>query len=578
MGLGLPIAREKKDRIGERVPQMSELFGWTKLALGIANALLLVVVAYLLVRQRRRPRRVQDRLLGQFPPGGPAFRVRFVAAEDLGRSPRALAGLAAGVAYLEGDAVVLRGEGRDRATRELHFGPRETRVSWVPSSGSLLATPSWVRLERGGERFLLTVVRATDGHSRIATRELYDALRLVLPEDLPTVPAGATPGWINWAAGLGTLAILAGVWSAIEVGSQTAHLKGPSFMAPGTNEGVLVLSDGTLHLLDPAGRVRGRLTLKALGLPDAITALAPLGEDFLVGEAATGSIQRCSWTARRCTPWVSGGNASRRELKHAFKIAATAGGERVYVTDTARHRLLVYDAGGHRLGASRGEPPMCFPNGLWVDPRGGLYVADTNSHRIAGLSTDPAHLAATLSAFPTARLVGRWCRCEETGSSGIVPLDDMLSFSGATPKALAGARPGRVWPTVAQRDSARRWWVVNADADLRHGDLLRFDSDGAPPRRVMLPPRADPFDLVLRRDDLLVSDPTLMRIYRVDYAGTLVGELGDGAFRSELRALAKRLRALKLLRLALLAGLLALALGGLWLAKLELQRRWQALR
>ena len=84
---------------------------------------------------------------------------------------------------------------------------------------------------------------------------------------------------------------------------------------------------------------------------------------------------------------------------------------------------------------------------------------------------------------------------------------------------------------------------------------------------MKLPPRADPFDLVL------VSDPMLMRIYRVDYAGTLVGELGDGAFRSELRALAKRLRALKLLRLALLGGLLALALGGLWLAKLELPGR-----
>ncbi len=70
---------------------------------------------------------------------------------------------------------------------------------------------------------------------------------------------------------------------------------------------------------------------------------------------------------------------------------------RLYVCDLGRHRVLVFDLRGELLatvGTGGGSAPgaLWYPNGVWADAAGTIYVADTNNNRIQQFAPDGALL------------------------------------------------------------------------------------------------------------------------------------------------------------------------------------------
>lgn len=64
----------------------------------------------------------------------------------------------------------------------------------------------------------------------------------------------------------------------------------------------------------------------------------------------------------------------------------------IYVTDTGRHRIQIFDAAGERVGTMgrRGQGPGEFftPRGIAVATGQGVFITDTGNHRIQMLSTE----------------------------------------------------------------------------------------------------------------------------------------------------------------------------------------------
>lgn len=67
--------------------------------------------------------------------------------------------------------------------------------------------------------------------------------------------------------------------------------------------------------------------------------------------------------------------------------------QRIYVCDVGRHVVLVFDTEGQLLatvgdGPGSGPAQMQYPNGVWADARGTIYVSDTNNNRIHVFGAD----------------------------------------------------------------------------------------------------------------------------------------------------------------------------------------------
>jgi len=77
-------------------------------------------------------------------------------------------------------------------------------------------------------------------------------------------------------------------------------------------------------------------------------------------------------------------------------VAFCASAEKLYVTDTAKHNIKVFDSAGNQVSefGSRGIEPgqFNFPTHLWVDKYGKVYVSDTLNYRVQVFSGDGTFL------------------------------------------------------------------------------------------------------------------------------------------------------------------------------------------
>jgi hypothetical protein len=316
------------------------------------------------------------------------------------------------------------------------------------------------------------------------------------------------------------LAILGGVVMLQRFAKLEAETQGPGLVAVGADGDTLLAARDELFLVRE-GRPVERIALAALGLGGPVVALGWDGRSWFVGDDATGSLHRCDLEARRCADALQPGG--ERWLRRTAKVAFAP--DRIYLTDTERHRLLAFDAAGQPLGASRTAPvALCFPNGL-VAWDGGLLVADTNNHRIAWVDpTDGFASESYLNVSGSPDVTSPQCSDISTalgeGSDPALNLAlDSAMARGA--RTIDGARPGRVFPTavvpVGEPERATLWVIAAADG-MKDGDVLVFRPDADEPIRVPLPDDSDPVGLAARGDQMLIADPTRMRVYAVDTA------------------------------------------------------------
>lgn len=389
-----------------------------------------------------------------------------------------------------------------------------------------------------------------------------------------------TPTWINLLALL-TIVVMLGAIAGLQIFSARAtSILGPTVIASDQRGDVVVVSHGTLFYVPRVGKVE-QLDLTKLGVSDTLSDIRHVDGGWWLADPDASAIINCDLPKGDCVTIVGGGD--QRLARRSFKFAVNE--SRIFVTDTARHRLLVFKRDGTPTTNTRGNSPeLCFPNQLeFIDDS--LYIADTNNHRIAVVQPD-----IDVNAIKTQRVFGQarqdnllrklfqrrsihgWC--EDFGSElpgeGNAELDRLVDYRPTQrPVALDGATPGRVWPTSFARTADGDWWVVVGDNNLSYGDLLTVSAN-ANIKRLELPQGADPVSVRIVEDKVLVTDAALFRVHQFSLDGRAQGDFASARLSPLLQsaAMTKRdglaYRHLATITIYVCAGLVLLILVLLW--------------
>jgi hypothetical protein len=317
-----------------------------------------------------------------------------------------------------------------------------------------------------------------------------------------------------------------------------ARAVGPTFVARNSAGETLLANSARLFLVAADEAKATALHVDALGLRGPVTSITTDGTDWFIGNDETGNLYRCDLVARNCVAALRAAGG-RRIFRRAHRVAFA--NDRIFLTDSESHRLLVFDRQGQPLTATRTGPlALCFPNGI-VAADDEIYVADTNNFRIARIAADdPARSATFLQVSLGAPLKRANCSSKSRvfGERGTPLLNKVIDTAdtialGAQPPAS----PDRVWPASVLRTSAGEWWVVQMDNDMSMGEVIRYHADGAPVGRVQLPPGADPIELIEARGEVLITDAGLTRVHRASLEGKLLGDWGPSEFQESLRGI-----------------------------------------
>lgn len=92
-------------------------------------------------------------------------------------------------------------------------------------------------------------------------------------------------------------------------------------------------------------------------------------------------LKLCALATGKCA--ALDGTGERFRTRHTFKLVVDEAADRIYVSDTPNGRLVMLDRQGRILAEKLG---FNFPNGLALDGRGHLLVADTNDSSIAEIA------------------------------------------------------------------------------------------------------------------------------------------------------------------------------------------------
>lgn len=305
----------------------------------------------------------------------------------------------------------------------------------------------------------------------------------------------------NLIAVISILGVLIGLGVSVEAGNQRAAISGPLGLAT-DEERIYFQAGAALYTTDYQGRLQERLPLSELGLERTVVDMeAAGGELFLIDDG--GRIHRCRPEARQCK--AIGAAETARTFGTALDLAVDPAESRVFVASAAGHRVDVFGLDGTHLYEVEPRGGFLFPNELLLGEDGSLVVADTNHHRIVAVTP------------------------REGGS----PIE--WEFSARTELG----REGRVWPAAMARDGAGDWWVVNMDNGMKRADVIAFSQEGRARQRVALPEGADPIEVAVAGERVLVSDFDGFRLFSVDVGTAAVEPFGDPDLRlalDELRA------------------------------------------
>lgn len=201
---------------------------------------------------------------------------------------------------------------------------------------------------------------------------------------------------------------------------------------------------------------------------------------------------RCSLETQQCSRFGDGAI----DFNRTFHLSIDSQTENVYIADSSRHTLRLFDVNGVQLAVDNNG--YKFPNQLSLIDNT-LYVADTNHHRIISLDPSPDNFGKLIENHP------------------------ILSDNPEVITVALQQLKSQIWPAtfVHTKDL---WWVNVMNNAMRDGDIYLFDPNWHLLGMLELPEGADPMDLVRYGDSILISDFTLNRVYRYDIDGNYVDD------------------------------------------------------
>jgi sugar lactone lactonase YvrE len=167
---------------------------------------------------------------------------------------------------------------------------------------------------------------------------------------------------------------------------------------------------------------------------------------------------------------------------------AVNGNGLVYVVDSGRHRVKIFDAAGNPDGAlgseGDGEGQLSGPVGIDIDSKGTVYVADKNNKRLQVFKADGSFQRslpvddAGSAAVPVDVAVsakGRTLYVTTNDTHKVVALNTRGKFENAW--GGEGEEPGQFqYPATVAVDGADNVFVV----DVINARVQVFDKEGAP--------------------------------------------------------------------------------------------------
>lgn len=189
---------------------------------------------------------------------------------------------------------------------------------------------------------------------------------------------------------------------------------------------------------------------------------------------------RCQLASKKCILFGS----EKLDFDSAFHVSIDPQNDDVYVSDTGRHILRKFNQHGVEL-ASQTEG-FKYPNQISLF-NSGLWVADTNHHAIQQVKI----------------INDEFCKI-------------IKSYS-----VIHEQSKENTWP-YAFAKVGNKWWVNNLASNMDKGVISIFNETGQFERIIQLPDKADPFDIAVMPDQVLLTDINNKRIYQLDFQGNLL--------------------------------------------------------
>ncbi len=191
-------------------------------------------------------------------------------------------------------------------------------------------------------------------------------------------------------------------------------------------------------------------------------------------------LNRCNIVSGECQVLVE------HDVPWRYRIFIDDHRQQMVLSEGTAHLVRVMDF----KGAPIGHPPLntLFPKRV-RSADSGYYVVDTNFHRVVFFNSDIK-------------------KHGDIKNQNILPSEP----------------EGREWPLDAIYFD-EHWWVINADGQMTNGHLLKFDKAWSFVGRVVLPEGADPFDMIVFNDQLIVSDIGLGGLFTFESSEALAGAM-----------------------------------------------------
>lgn len=288
-----------------------------------------------------------------------------------------------------------------------------------------------------------------------------------------------------------------GVYLSIWTEKKGNEIVGPTLIRKNINGDLWIRANSKLYQLDDGGKLIRAFDPAAFGIND-LTDLVPLDSgELLIGDKGTNEVGRYSQDGKRLHSFVVRG-AGEKHLHGNFKLTVDPETGGYYMADPSNHRVRLFDKEGLPTGEfgqeGSGEEDLHFPNLAAVGPDHLLYIADTNNHRISIRTRDGKN---------------------------------KLSL----PTSYSRHQDDDIWPTYFGFLPAGRLAVINKGPSLVGGEIAIIAKTGEILRTIALP---DPSDIVIRDEDLLVTDQETMMVLRFSHEGKELGIFGQGPFLREL--------------------------------------------
>jgi sugar lactone lactonase YvrE len=283
------------------------------------------------------------------------------------------------------------------------------------------------------------------------------------------------------------------------VSNMSGELFGPTVLAEDDQGFVYVNIGPTIYRLDATGRIVDTVSQQELGLPsDKYTDLEPLPDGrLLIALARPGRIYSCILSERRCNNYLQ----QDHQVTQTLKMTWHRDKQQLFVVDADAGKILIFDDQGRLVKSGKGgHKGLALPNTPIISRSGDLVIADTNHHRFVAIDADTINREIWQA-----------------------PVKSLL------------ASPGRTWPTDITETENGEFWLINDGSQLRYGDVIVFDQDRNPVKRLDLDQKWDPVKLIARDDDILLASFANYYLLSVTLDGDRFSVFGSDEFRSLLQ-------------------------------------------